>query len=284
MLNLGHYLDMPMYPPIFSYIETVQPLKPILISVPHCGVEFPEEIRHKINSALLPPDDTDFFVHKLYDFATDLGITIIHSNYSRWVIDLNRDPESKPLYSDGRIITGLVPVTDFAGRSLYKGAVPDEKEIAKRLTEYYWPYHEEIRKKLKEMRTKFDHVLLFDAHSIRKSVPTININPFPDLILGDNDYQSASESVIKAALEVLNTGNHSVTHNTPFKGGFITRNFGNPENGVHGLQLEMAKINYMDDEEKEYDTGRADEMRKLLNKLFLKLIKSLEELNQSHAI
>src|SRR3989344_3106732 len=89
---------------------------PILLSAPHVGVEFPPEIRAK----LLPecaawPIDTDWFVHDLYDFVSELGITMIHARYSRHVVDLTRPADSTPLYSDGRRETGVVPITTFDG-------------------------------------------------------------------------------------------------------------------------------------------------------------------------
>src|SRR6188768_1763228 len=117
---------------------------PILVSVPHCGTSFPEEIVDEYDAKLIAkPDDTDWFVDRLYDFAPSLGITMITAVYSRWVIDLNRDPDNKPLYSDGRIITGLCPVTDFTGKPLYKDSrlSVDGHEVARRREAYYKPYH-----------------------------------------------------------------------------------------------------------------------------------------------
>src|SRR4051812_25974096 len=109
---------------------------PVLISVPHCGVLFPGELKNEFDQEMIKaPDDTDWFVDQLYDFAPAMGMTMITANYSRWVIDLNRDPESKPLYTDGRIITGLCPTTDFLGKPLYRdhrGEI-DRTEISRRL-------------------------------------------------------------------------------------------------------------------------------------------------------
>ena len=108
---------------------------PVILSVPHSGVEFPEELKSQYRAEMTAQiDDTDWFVHDLYNFAPALGITVIHARYSRWVIDLNRDPESVPLYNDGRIITGLVPATDFLGRDIYvdKKFVPAREETERR--------------------------------------------------------------------------------------------------------------------------------------------------------
>jgi N-formylglutamate deformylase len=82
------------------------------VSIPHCGTLFPKEIINDFDPALIKaPDDTDWFVDRLYDFAPSLGITMITAVFSRWVIDLNRHPDSKPLYNDGRIITELCHYT-----------------------------------------------------------------------------------------------------------------------------------------------------------------------------
>lgn len=251
---------------------------PVILSVPHSGVEFPEEIKSHFRAEMAAqPDDTDWFVHDLYDFAPELGITVIHAKYSRWVIDLNRDPESKPLYTDGRIITELAPKTDFLGNEIYvdKTFIPTRKEIERRLENYYRPYYRKIESLLAERVEEFGQVLLWDAHSIRRFVPTIRREPFPDLILGDADEKSAAKEVIEIALNALRKGKYDVSHNTPFKGGHITRRFGNPETGVHALQLEMTKTNYMDDAELTFNENRADQMRSILRPVFEELISYL---------
>lgn len=240
---------------------------PVLISVPHCGIRFPGELKGQYDQHLIKkPDDTDWFVDRLYDFAPSLGITMVTAMYSRWVIDLNRDPCDKALYSDGRIITGLCPVTDFLGNDLYldRRKQVDEKEVRKRLDQYYWPYHSEIERHLGRLKEKFGKVLLWDCHSIRQNVPTIQKEKFPDLILGSSDGRSASEEIIDCALKNLSSGTYQLSHNHPFKGGFITRSYGRPGENVHALQLEMTKINYMDDNELSYDTNRSEKIRSLL--------------------
>ncbi len=262
----------------FYIIEPIAPIVPIILSSPHSGIEFPDELQTHFQPQLMAqPDDTDWFIHDLYNFAPSLGITMIRAKYSRWVIDLNRDPESVPLYNDGRFITELVPKTDFLGNSLYLSEefLPNEAEIKRRKQEYYDPYYQEIEKLLNERLNKFGQVLLWDAHSIRRFVPTIQGEPFPDLILGDNDEKSANKNLIETALSSLKQGKFSVNHNFPFKGGFITRSFGNPDKNIHALQLEMAKTNYMDDDELTFNESRADEVRSVLRPTFKRLIENL---------
>jgi N-formylglutamate deformylase len=240
---------------------------PILLSVPHCGMNFPDEIKSEYKKSLSQsPDDTDWFVHQLYDFASSMGITMIHALYSRWVIDLNRDPQSKPLYSDGRIITALCPTTTFFGESIYNDGreIVGDEEVRRRVENYYTPYHNKIQQLLNDLKETFGKVLLWDCHSIREFVPTIHKEKFPDLILGDADGTSASPELIETAINGLETGGYLFSHNHPFKGGYITRYFGKPAESQHALQLEMTKTKYMDDSETKYDLARANKMRKVL--------------------
>lgn len=254
---------------------------PFILSVPHCGTDFPSELKdHYVPEKMKAPDDTDWFVHDLYNFASELGITIIHAKYSRWVIDLNRDPKSAPLYNDGRIITGLTPNTDFFGGAIYASpeVEPNEQEVECRLNQYYWPYYEKVQELLNERKAEFGKVLLWDAHSIRHLVPTIRKEVFPDMILGNNDETTADPKLIATALNGLKSGSYGINHNTPFKGGHITRYFGKPNESVHALQLEMNKILYMDDAETSFHEDRANQVRSVLQPTFEALIETLNTL------
>jgi N-formylglutamate deformylase len=265
----------------FVILESQNTAVPIILSVPHCGVAFPEELKDDyIPQMIAQPDDTDWFVNELYDFVTDLGITIIHAKYSRWVIDLNRSPKSAPLYNDGRIITGLTTATDFFGNDIYtsKDKIPAAPEIQRRLDNYYWPYYTKLEELLSKRKAEHGNVLLWDAHSIRHYIPTIREAIFPDMILGDNDKKTADTSLINTALSNLRSGVFGVNHNNPFKGGHITRYFGKPNENIHALQLEMNKILYMDDEENHYNESRAGIVREVLKRTFEGLITAIEKL------
>jgi N-formylglutamate amidohydrolase len=136
---------------------------------------------------------------------------------------------------------------------------------------YYTPYHRKIQELLDDLKRKFGKVLLWDCHSIKQFVPTIHKEKFPDLILGDADGTSASPGLIETAINSLEAGGYNFNHNHPFKGGYITRYFGKPSENQHALQLEMTKVNYMDDAEKKYDPVRANKMRKVLQMTLSKL-------------
>ncbi|MCB9641495.1 MAG: N-formylglutamate amidohydrolase [Myxococcales bacterium] len=265
----------------FDVIQPKVAALPILVSVPHCGSLFPEELR----SLFLPehlqhPDDTDWFVDQLYDFAPAMGITMLVARYSRYVIDLNRDPHGKPLYNDGRVITELAPTRTFADQPLYQGTPPSEAEVEQRKERYFAPYHQQIQSILAQLQQQHPHVLLWDAHSIRKHVPTIRTQPFPDLILGNQDGNTASSVLIETTIKHLSQDStYQFSHNDPFKGGYITRHFGRPTQGVHALQLEMAKTLYMDEGTTTYQPQHANKIRDILKRTLEALARDLEHLD-----
>lgn len=248
------------------------PLLPIVISVPHCGTKFPDDLINDYKADLLPPDDTDWMVDKLYDFAPSLGIPLLSAVYSRWVVDVNRDPNNVALYNDGRVITDLCTTTNFLGEPIYKDkrARVAAGEIERRKALYYTPYHQKIEDLLNNALRLFGKVLLWDCHSIRQRVPSIHEGLFPDLILGSADDTSAGGQLQAAVLESLHESDYSFSKNHPFKGGYITRNFGKPALQQHALQLEMSKVNYMNDDETQYSDQRAGAMRELLKRTLLK--------------
>ncbi|MFT5822448.1 MAG: N-formylglutamate deformylase [Crocinitomix sp.] len=263
----------------FIVREAIGSTVPLIISIPHSGTAFPSEIIDDyIPEQVKSVDDTDWFLQDLYNFAPAMGITIVQAHYSRWVIDLNRDPKSAPLYNDGRIITGLTTTTDFLGNPIYKeGKEPDKTEVDRRLATYYWPYYEQVTQLLNDRIAAFGNVVLWDAHSIRESVPTIRAEKFPEMILGNADETSAHTNLITGALTELRKG-YQVNHNDPFKGGHITRYFGNPAKNIHGLQLERNKNLYMDDSERAFDEERANKMRVILKSTLLQLIDTVKSL------
>jgi N-formylglutamate deformylase len=247
---------------------------PVVISVPHSGTLFPDSLKNEFETKQLQTlDDTDWFVDKLYSFGPSLGMPILKANYSRWVIDLNRDPQSKPLYTDGRVITALCPATDFMGNPLYKdkrNAVAQE-EVNKRLAVYYTPYHQQLQNLISATKAQFGYAILWDCHSIRSHVSAIRPTRFPDLILGTADETSASASLIQQTLSILKKSKWQVSHNNPFKGGYITRQYGKPHEQIHALQLEMCKDIYLNDSQTEWHSERAGIVQSLLQETLFQL-------------
>lgn len=270
-----------MIPSPFIVHEPVDEIAPIIISSPHSGTLFPVDLKPRIQaSCLCWPMDTDWHINRLYDFVTSMGITLIEARYSRYVIDLNRHPDNSNLYDDDRIQSALLPVKTFDGKAIYiKGQEPSQREVQQRLALYYWPYYQQIKKMIDNLKQTYKHILVFDAHSIRHRIAAISDQPFPNLILSDDHQQTASDKLINQALAVIHEQKlYSVSHNTPFRGGHLTRYFGRYQPGVHALQLEMCQSNYMNEITLDFEQEKALLVQKILQTLFSKLKTTLIEM------
>jgi N-formylglutamate deformylase len=252
---------------------------PIIVSCPHVGTIIPDDIKATmIEGIAQATEDTDWFVHELYDFAPEMGITLIKANYSRFVIDLNRDPSGKSLYKDARRQTAIVPLTTFEGKQIYKSGDVTAEEVKKRRILYFDPYHGAIHDEVKKLKTLFQHVLFFDAHSIKRTVKSIRNEPFPDVIVGDNDGATAHAKLTTSAIASLKKGGLVVSHNEPFKGGFLTRSQGRPDESIHALQLEMSQDLYMNESDNSRNLQKEKKISGILQNLFQELNNVLESL------
>ena len=245
----------------------------VIVSSPHSGEEIPIEIAEKMESEKVAlKDDTDWHIPKLYDFIHGLNIPLIEARYHRWVVDLNRPPGGQNLYNDGRVLTSVVPQTDFLGNPIYKQHnLPTADEIAERLETYWHPYHQMLMAKMQQVKEKYGFALLWDAHSIRRYVPTISPEEFPDFIIGTNGGKSCSKRVEQIVQSHLTSAGFYVEVNTLFRGGHITRNYGKPEQGFHAIQLEMSKDLYLENDERTFSPDRAIKISEVLKNIFIEL-------------
>jgi len=255
--------------PVFSFQRGTTPL---LISIPHAGVFVPEAISDRLTTRARQLPDTDWYVDRLYQWVTKRGGGLLIANYSRYVIDLNRPPDDAPLYTAGG--SNLLPERAFDGGSLYKsGMRPDEDEARERLQRYWQPYHDKLATELDEIRHQFGHAVLLDAHSILSRVPALFEGTLPDLNLGSFQGASANQGLVTASMAALEIDPHySTVLDGRFQGGYITRNYGSPDNAVHALQLEMAQSIYMN-EPHAYDDRRALRLLPVLQGLVDTLIR-----------
>ncbi len=220
---------------------------PLLISMPHCGTQVPEEITTHLSEAAKALPDTDWHIPLLYDFATDLQASVLSANYSRYVVDLNRPPVNQPLYP-GQASTSLCPETLFDGTPMYiAGYSLDEKEISRRRESFWQPYHEALEAEIKRIHDTFGYVLLYDAHSIASEVPRLFEGRLADLNYGTARGQSCGASIEARLHSVLDQEQYTVAINKRFVGGYITRHYGDPDSGVHAVQMELAQCNYMNE-------------------------------------
>lgn len=241
---------------------------PLLLSLPHDGTELPPGFAERLTPSARRLPDTDWHVASLYAFARELGASVLAPRYSRYVVDLNRPPDNASLYP-GQNTTGLCPTVEFSGGAIYRpGAEPDEAEIAERLERYWQPYHAALADELERLRTAHGRVVLWDGHSIRSEWPYLFEGRLPDFNLGTAGGASCTPALQERLADVLAAAEgFSHVVNGRFKGGYITRHYGRPGQGVDAVQLELAQLNYMDEESFQYLPERAAPTQAVIRRL-----------------
>ncbi len=251
--------------------------EPLVVAAPHVGTYLPPAIADRMNETGLAVRETDFHVHRLFDFARELGATTLFATHSRYVIDLNRDPAGGKLYP-GRFETSLCPQSDFDRGAIYiNGEQPSEQDVEHRLNQYWRPYHARLRQALDDTVARHGHALLIDAHSIRGVIPSLFDGRLPDLNFGTDSGRTLSPQLS----EVLKTwcgGCAAYSHviDGRFKGGYTTRHYGDPAGGIQALQIEIVQDTYLDSARPHlYDAGLAAPLSLTLRPLVEALIAAL---------
>ncbi|NTY85601.1 N-formylglutamate deformylase [Serratia fonticola] len=240
---------------------------PLLISIPHAGTRLTPAVEKGLTDEARPLQDTDWHIPRLYDFARAMGASILVGNYSRLVIDLNRPADDKPLYTTAT--TGLFPDVLFDGRpSFLPDAAPSDEERAGYLQNIWQPYHQQLQNELARLKAQHGFALLFDAHSIASVIPRLFDGKLPDLNLGTNGGESCPAS-LSDRLVTCCQQQQQFSHvlNGRFKGGYITRAYGQPQENQHAVQLELAQVNYMSEQTFEFDAARAAPLQRLLQQM-----------------
>ena len=223
-----------------------QGTRPLLISMPHVGTHVPPALAERFTEEAHHVPDTDWHLERLYDFADELGASVLVATHSRYVIDLNRPPDNQNLYP-GQDTTGLCPIDTFDKTPLYAaGDAPDEAEIAARCDAIWRPYHAQMQVELGRLHARHGTVALWDAHSIRSHVPRFFDGTLPDLNLGTANGASCNPALAQTLLGIATTApGYTGVLNGRFKGGYITRQYGNPAERIHAVQLEQTQSSYM---------------------------------------
>ena len=241
---------------------------PLFVSLPHDGTELPDDIAARLTPSARRVPDTDWHVSRLYAFALELGASMIIPRYSRYVIDLNRPPDNASLYP-GQNTTGLCPIVQFSGEPVYQaGAEPSNTEIAARIETYWRPYHEALVTELARIRAVHGRVVLWESHSILSVVPFLFEGELPDFNLGPAGGASCTAELQSRLVAVLSAAReHTHAVNGRFKGGYITRHYGEPAQDAEAVQLELAQLNYMDEDTFEYLDEIAAKTQRVLRAL-----------------
>ena len=259
---------------LFNLTIPSKPNIPIIASLPHSGTYIPYDVRRQFSNykgPVLTP--IDWHLEKLYDFLPGLGVTTLQATHSRYVVNLNRGPDS-PLF--GPEPTSAVPDATCSGRLLYN-ETPAQDAVEDRIKRYYTPYHRRLKKLLQRTSEYFGYAYLLDLHSYYRG-------PAVDVCLGNVDETTCSEALIGGFEKAFREHYFSVTRNDKWTGGYITRYYGNMEN-IETLQIELRFPSYLEGDtfgEEELPGWESDKFRKAksrLRKVFSDVISGLNKEN-----
>lgn len=224
-------------------VEITQGDGPVILGMPHTGTHVPEDISARLNETGRALADTDWHIDRLYDGLL-ADATVVRATFHRYVIDANRDPSGASLYP-GMNTTGLVPLTDFTGEPIWQ-VPPTQGEVEKRRLAFHAPYHAALAAEIGRVKARHGVAILYDCHSIRSEIPFLFSGILPDFNIGTNGGQTCAARIEQAVVELCAaaTGYTSIL-NGRFKGGWTTRHYGEPSNGVHAIQMELTQKTHL---------------------------------------
>ena len=252
--------------------EFVQGTTPLLISMPHPGLLLPTEVADLLTHEARGLPDTDWHIPQLYGFAVQMGASLLMARYSRFAIDLNRPEDDTPLYKSAT--TGLFPDILFDGTSIFRPGAVRSDEAKSECKERIWrPYHGKLMAELNRIKGAFGYAVLLDAHSIRGEIPRLFDGLLPDFNIGTNDGKSCVKSLSDAVVKVCDAPGYRHVLNGRFRGGHITRHYGQPDRDVHAVQLELAQRTYMNETPPfDYRPNQAAKVQPILQRLVQTMI------------
>ncbi|MGR3620770.1 N-formylglutamate deformylase [Pseudophaeobacter sp.] len=259
-------MNMPIAP-----VDVSRGDSPIVLGLPHTGTYVPAEIKAKLNTRGRGLDDTDWHIHRLYQGVLP-GATTVRATFHRYVIDANRDPAGLSLYP-GQNTTTLVPLTDFDGHDIWDIA-PTDPDIIARRDAFHAPYHAALEAELQRIKALHGFAILYDCHSIRSEIPFLFEGSLPDFNTGTNMGQTCDPQIEAIVVEACSQASgYSSVLNGRFKGGWTTRHYGRPTEGLHAIQMELAQSTYLTQEAEPwaYDQTKADGLRKHLHIILTRL-------------
>lgn len=259
-----------MVPESVVPVHVVEGEGPVILAFPHVGTQVPPEVAARLNAEGRLLRDTDWHIHTLYDGLIP-GLTTVTATQSRLVIDLNRDPSGASLYP-GQTTTGLIPETTFDNVPIWDQP-PTAADVAHWLQVVHRPYHAALAAQIARVRARHGVAVLYDCHSIRSQVPWLFPGTLPDLNIGTNDGTTCAPELEQAVTHIAAASGRSWVLNGRFKGGWTTRHYGQPNAGVHAIQMELSQISHLISEAPPFDldTARAAHLRVTLTDILATL-------------
>lgn len=260
-------MDLPVAPAElgpapFSLLSPAVQTAPLVFASPHSGRDYPATfIAEARLDALSLRRSEDSFVEELFAAAPDCGAPLLSAHFPRAFCDANREAwELDPaMFTDPlpewvntaspRVGAGLGTIARVVatGEAIYRHKLPFA-EAQRRVRDYWQPYHDALGALIAQTRSCFGACLLIDCHSMPANGGGSRTGAGPaDIVLGDA-YGTACAPAVTAMVERSLRGmGYAVRRNDPYAGGYVTRHYGRPRDGVHVLQLEIARALYMDE-------------------------------------
>ncbi|MGF1640810.1 MAG: N-formylglutamate amidohydrolase [Rhodospirillales bacterium] len=266
---------------------------PLVFASPHSGRDYPGDFvaQSRLDPVSLRRSE-DAFVDDIYAAAADHGAPLLRAHFPRVYIDPNREPyeldatmfeDPLPDYVNAispRVAAGLGTIARVvtSGEEIYRGKLTFAV-ARQRIERHYFPYHEALRALIDATRQRFGACLLIDCHSMPSVGGPMDSDSGAkrvDIVLGDCQGSSCAGAVTDAAERVLRGLGFSVRRNVPYAGGYTTRHYGRPWNGVHALQIEINRALYMDERTITPTAGLVEVTRRIE-----RLIEALAEIDAS---
>lgn len=249
---------------------------PFVFASPHSGEEVPRDMLDTIAiDAVVLKQSQDCRVDELFSAVPEYGVPLLAARYARTYVDLNRydgevdatmfhpRPDIAGQCERVEIGLGVIPRIVTADISIYEQTIPVE-HIEKRLNRAYYPYHARLKQLLDDTRDTIGKAILIDCHSMPSNLfGWSKRNTLPDVVLGNCRGRSCSSDLILKAEEFLKDLGLKVRRNVPYAGGYCTQYYGQPDRGVHALQIELNRGLYMNEDNREPNENFAALQQKL---------------------
>lgn len=248
----------PTDPPLVVLAPAEQTVPLVVVSA-HSGRDYPADFlagsRLTLDEFRRSEDtDTDW----LFAAAPSLGAPLLCATFPRAMCDANRAKwELDPSMFDGplpafvtrdgpRIAAGIGTIA----RVVASGAAIHREKlsfgVARARIERCWqPFHDTLASLVAETVDRFGHCVLLDAHSMPST--SQRAGRVADVVLGDAHGTACAPELCRLVEAAVSADGYRVRRNDPYAGGYITRHYGRPRDGIHALQIELSRALYLDE-------------------------------------
>lgn len=219
---------------------------PLVLCLPHSGTDVPKAVYNRLNATGKLQADLAWRLERVFDFHKELDATVLRSNVSRFVIDLDRDPKT-PVSAAMDPARALCPATTLDGKRVYQeGEEPGPTEAEQRFLLFYAPFHKALHQQIDRLLRKHRKVILVNCQSMRSHIKGVTDEDLPLVNIGSEEGRSCDPDLRNVLVgSFRGQEGYTVSVDRYTKGGFITHSFARPEMGVHAVTLLLAQRAYL---------------------------------------